>query len=155
VQINFNGSKSINRVVVYTLQDNYTSPVEPTTVRRSRCTASRTSRSQGVAANWVTLATRQQQHAGQAHRHLRAFTTDAHPRHRHQCAGSYSRITEIEAWGVAAASLPATTTTLVDFGHSGGAGCQCDLHGDGERQRQHTDRQRQLHARMAARCATR
>ncbi len=30
VQINFNGSKTINRVVVYTLQDNYTAPVEPT-----------------------------------------------------------------------------------------------------------------------------
>jgi hypothetical protein len=30
VQINFSGSKTIDHVVVYTLQDNYASPVEPT-----------------------------------------------------------------------------------------------------------------------------
>ena len=30
VQITFNGSKTIDRVVVYSLQDNYTQPVEPT-----------------------------------------------------------------------------------------------------------------------------
>ena len=30
MQINFNGSKTIDRVVVYTLQDNYGNPVEPT-----------------------------------------------------------------------------------------------------------------------------
>ena len=33
VQIDFNGSKTIDRVVVYTLQDNYSSPVEPTDVQ--------------------------------------------------------------------------------------------------------------------------
>ena len=30
VQINFNGSKTIDRVIVYSLQDNYPNPVEPT-----------------------------------------------------------------------------------------------------------------------------
>ncbi|MBK8568734.1 MAG: hypothetical protein IPN81_01440 [Nitrosomonadales bacterium] len=30
VQINFNGTKTVDRVVVYTLQDNYTNPIEPT-----------------------------------------------------------------------------------------------------------------------------
>src|SRR5439155_1223819 len=29
VQINFNGSKTIDRVVVYTVQDNFANPVEP------------------------------------------------------------------------------------------------------------------------------
>jgi len=30
VQINFNGTKVVDRVVLYTLQDNYTNPIEPT-----------------------------------------------------------------------------------------------------------------------------
>jgi hypothetical protein len=30
VEIDFNGSKTIDRVVVYTVQDNYANPVEPT-----------------------------------------------------------------------------------------------------------------------------
>ncbi|RFC40423.1 MAG: hypothetical protein DID89_2727546978 [Candidatus Nitrotoga sp. CP45] len=30
VQINFSGTKTVDRVVVYTLQDNYTNPIEPT-----------------------------------------------------------------------------------------------------------------------------
>src|SRR5207237_307931 len=30
VQINFNGTKSIDRVVIYSVQDNYANPVEPT-----------------------------------------------------------------------------------------------------------------------------
>ena len=39
VQIDFNGSKTIDRVVVYTLQDNYSSPVSRPTCRRSARTA--------------------------------------------------------------------------------------------------------------------
>ena len=58
VQITFNGSKTIDRVVVYSLQDNYTQPVEPTD--------STTFATYGITAftvqgwngtSWITLAT--------------------------------------------------------------------------------------------------
>jgi hypothetical protein len=44
VQINFNGSKTIDRVVVYTLQDNYANPVEPTDTMTFSAWGSPTSR---------------------------------------------------------------------------------------------------------------
>ena len=58
VQITFNGSKTIDRVVVYSVQDNYTQPVEPTD--------STTFATYGITAftvqgwngtSWITLAT--------------------------------------------------------------------------------------------------
>ena len=100
MQINFNGSKSIDRVVVYTLQDNFPSPVEPTDTRRSTCTGSRTLRSKdAVAAQWVPLATVSNNTLVKRTVTFAAFTTDAIRVVVTNALASYARITEIEAWG--------------------------------------------------------
>ena len=86
VQITFNGSKTIDRVVVYTLQDNYANPVEPTdtlTFSRYGVTAFTVQGWNGAA--WITLGHRQRQQPGQAHRHLHRLHHRPHPRQRHQC----------------------------------------------------------------------
>ena len=58
VQITFNGSKTIDRVVVYSLQDNYSQPVEPsdsTTFATYGITAFTVQGWNGTS--WITLAT--------------------------------------------------------------------------------------------------
>src|SRR5678816_1554305 len=117
VQINFNGSKTINRVVLYTLQDNYTSPAEPTDSMTFAQYGIRDFTVQGFdGANWVTLATVTGNTLVKRTMSLAAFTTDRIRVNVTNALASYSRITEIEAWGVAAVSLPATTTTLATSG---------------------------------------
>ncbi len=58
VEIDFNGSKTIDRVIVYTLQDNYPNPIEPTdtlTFAQYGVTAFNVQGWNGSA--WMTLAT--------------------------------------------------------------------------------------------------
>jgi hypothetical protein len=99
-QINFNGSKTINRVVVYTLQDNYTNPVEPTdtmTFSLYGITAFTVQGWNGSA--WVNLASVSGNNLVKRTVNFSAYTTD---RIRISITGglaSYSRITEVEAWG--------------------------------------------------------
>src|SRR5262249_55062106 len=58
VQIAFNGAKTINRVVVYSLQDNYLNPVEPTDTQTFSLYGITSFTVQGWdGANWVTLTT--------------------------------------------------------------------------------------------------
>ena len=101
VQINFNGSKTIDRVVVYTVQDNYTNPIEPTdsltftlygitdfTVQGWNGSPPGSRWPRSAATTWssarVTFA---------------AFTTDRIRVNVTNALAAYSRITEIEAWG--------------------------------------------------------
>ena len=57
VSISFNGSKTINRVVVYTLQDNFTAPVEPTDSMTFTLYGITTFTVQGrQGTKWITLA---------------------------------------------------------------------------------------------------
>ena len=103
VQIDFNGAKTIERVVVYTLQDNFTTPVEPTD--------SQTFTLYGIAnfsvqawngSDWTTLGTVTGNNLVKRTVSFAPFITS---RIRVSVAavarnGPWSRITEIEAWGL-------------------------------------------------------
>jgi hypothetical protein len=124
VQINFSGVKTIDRVVVYTLQDNYTNPIEPTdtlTFASYGVTAFSVQGWNGSA--WVDLATVSGNTLVKRSLSFSAFTTD---RIRINITGSlnaYSCLVEIEAWGVDATGLPPpTTTTLSSSGTPAVAG---------------------------------
>lgn len=100
VQINFSGSKTINRVVVYTLQDNYASPVEPTdsmTFTLYGITAFTVQGKQG--GQWVTLATVSGNNLVKRTVNFSPFTTTQIRIRITSALASFSRITEIEAWG--------------------------------------------------------
>ena len=63
-------------------------------------------------ANWVTLATVSGNNLVKRTVSFAAYTTDSIRITITGTTDSWSRITEIEAWGIAAGGLPATTTTL-------------------------------------------
>ena len=100
VQINFSGSKTINRVVVYTLQDNYPNPVEPTdtlTFSLYGITAFTVQGKQG--SQWRTLATVSGNNLVKRTVIFAPFTTTQIRIRITAALASFSRITEIEAWG--------------------------------------------------------
>jgi hypothetical protein len=107
VQINFNGTKTIDRVVVYTLQDNYTIGTEPTdtlTFIKEGITGFTAQGWDGSA--WVTLATVTGNNLVKRTLSFAAFTTDRIRVNVTSVLAGYSRIVEIEAWGVAASVAP-------------------------------------------------
>jgi uncharacterized delta-60 repeat protein len=100
VQINFSGSKTINRVVVYTLQDNYSNPVEPTdtmTFSLYGITAFTVQGRQGT--KWITLASVSGNNLVKRTVTFSPFTTTQIRVRVTAALASFSRITEIEAWG--------------------------------------------------------
>ncbi len=100
VQINFSGSKTINRVVVYTLQDNYASPVEPTDSMTFSLYGITAFTVQGKQGNqWVTLATVSGNNLVKRTVNFSPFTTTQIRLRITSALASFSRITEIEAWG--------------------------------------------------------
>ena len=100
MQINFNGSKSINRVVVYTLQDNFLNPVEPTDSTTFSLYGIVDFTVQGWNGSaWVTLGTAVS--GNNLVKRTVSFTAFATDRIRVNVTNAlfqYSRITEIEAW---------------------------------------------------------
>jgi hypothetical protein len=100
VQISFNGSKTINRVVVYTLQDNYANPVEPTDTMSFSLYGVTAFVVQGwTGSSWTTLATVSGNNLVKRSVNFSAFTTTRIRLRVTAALASYSRITEIEAWG--------------------------------------------------------
>jgi hypothetical protein len=100
VQINFNGSKTIDHVVVYTVQDNYPNPVEPTdtmTFTLYGITAFTVQGWNGSA--WVTLGSVIGNNLVKRTVNFSAYTTDRIRISVTAALASYSRITEVEAWG--------------------------------------------------------
>ena len=100
VQINFNGSKTIDHVVVYTVQDNYANPVEPTdtmTFSLYGITAFTVQGWNGSA--WVTLGSVSGNNLVKRTVNFSAFTTDRIRINVTAALACYSRITEVEAWG--------------------------------------------------------
>ena len=100
VQIVFNGQKTIDHVIVYTLQDNFGSGLEPTN--------STTFSNYGVTAfdvqgwngaSWVTLGTVTGNNLAKRTVNFSAFATDRIRVNVNNALNSYSRIVEIEAWG--------------------------------------------------------
>ena len=107
VQINFNGTKTIDRVVVYTVQDNYINPIEPTdslTFALYGITDFTVEGWNGSA--WVTLGTVSGNNLVKRTVSFAAFTTNQIRVNITNSLNLVPCITEIEAWGIdAAASL--------------------------------------------------
>jgi hypothetical protein len=100
VQINFSGSKTINRVVVYTLQDNYANPIEPTDTMTFSLYGVTAFVVQGWTGRaWTTLASVSGNNLVKRSVNFSAFTTTRIRIRVTAALASYSRITEIEAWG--------------------------------------------------------
>jgi Bacterial Ig-like domain (group 3) len=100
VQLNFAISRTIDRVVVYTLQDNYASPVEPTdtmTFSLYGITAFKVQGKQG--GKWVTLATVTGNNLIKRPVVFAPFSTNQVRINVSGALASYSRITEVEVWG--------------------------------------------------------
>jgi hypothetical protein len=128
VQIDFNGSKSVNRVVVYTLQDNYTNPIEPSDSLTFSLYGIKDFAVQGWnGSTWVTLASVSGNNLVKRSVTFAAFTTSRIRINVSNALPPYSRITEIEAWGIAAASVPSTTTTLTSSANPATAGANVAL----------------------------
>ncbi len=101
VEIDFNGSKTIDRVVVYTVQDNYSSPVEPTdsmTFSQYGLTDFTVQGWNGSA--WVTLGSVAGNNLVKRTVNFPATTTDRIRINATNALYSYSRIAEVEAWGI-------------------------------------------------------
>jgi hypothetical protein len=100
VQINFSGSNTINRVVVYTLQDNYANPIEPTDTMTFSLYGVTAFVVQGWTGRaWTTLATVTGNNLVKRSVNFSAFTTARIRIRTTSALASFSRITEIEAWG--------------------------------------------------------
>jgi hypothetical protein len=100
VQINFNGSKTINRVVLYTLQDNYASPVEPTDTMTFSLYGITAFTVQGLTGStWKTLGAVSGNNLVKRTVTFAPFTTSRIRVRVTNALTSFSRITEIEAWG--------------------------------------------------------
>jgi hypothetical protein len=101
VQVNFSGTKSIDRMVVYTLPDNYyANPGEPTDATTFSLYGIVDFTVQGWNGSaWVTLATVTGNNRVKRTVTFPAFTTDRVRVQVTKALNSWSRITEVEAWG--------------------------------------------------------
>jgi hypothetical protein len=117
VQINFNGTKSIDRVIVYTVQDNYGAPVEPTDATTFTQYGLRDFTVQGWnGSGWVTLASVNGNSLVKRTVTFASFTTDRIRVSISSALDRYSRITEIEAWGTTAATPQSANVALAANG---------------------------------------
>jgi hypothetical protein len=102
VQVNFNGSKVISEISVFTVQDSYTAPNEPTesmTASLYGISSFEVQTWNGTA--WVTVPGGNVTNNDRAWRRFTfpEVTTNAVRVLVHAARAHYSRVTEIEAWG--------------------------------------------------------
>ena len=126
VQVDFNGAKSLTSVVVYTVQDNYQSPVEPTdTTTFSQYGVTDFTVQGWDGTQWVTLGTVTGNNLVKRTVTFNAFTTTKIRINVAKSLFYLSRITEVEAWGVPAG--PAlTNVALASNGGTASASSQYD-----------------------------
>jgi hypothetical protein len=106
IQVAFNGSKAIDRVVVFSIQDNWTAPVEPTDTMTFAQWGVRDFTVQGWnGAAWVTLGTVSGNNLVKRTVTFPAFVTDRIRVNVTNALSGSVRMTELQAWGTAAASL--------------------------------------------------
>lgn len=116
VQIVFNGQKTINRVVVYSVQDNFTNPAEPSDTQTFSIFGVTDFTVDGWNGSaWTTLATVSGNTLVKRTVTFSAFTTDRIRINITNGLNSYSRLTEVEAWGVDAGP-PGTNVALASTG---------------------------------------
>jgi hypothetical protein len=100
VQVDFSGTKTITSVVVYTLQDNWQAPVEPTDSTTFTTYGIRDFTVQGWNGTaWVTLGTVSGNNLVKRTINFTAFSTPRIRINVTSALASVARITEIEAWG--------------------------------------------------------
>jgi hypothetical protein len=100
VQINFAGSKSVDHVIVYSVQDNFASPVEPTDTQTFSLYGVTDFTVQGWNGSaWVTLGTVSGNNLVKRTVLFSPFTTDRIRINITNALASSSRLTEVEAWG--------------------------------------------------------
>ncbi|MGH9237936.1 MAG: S8 family serine peptidase [Vicinamibacterales bacterium] len=115
LQIDFSGSKSISAIDVFTVQDAYSTPSEPTQAMTFTLYGLRDFEAQyWNGAAWQTIPGTAVTNNNLVWRHF-AFTPITTPRVRilvNDALGGYSRITEVEAWGtgIAPGNTPPTVT---------------------------------------------
>jgi PKD repeat protein len=122
VQVNFSGQKTIDQVVVYTLQDNYTNPVDPPdnlTFARFGVTAFQVQGWSGTA--WVDLGAVSGSNLVKRPVSFPAYTTNSIRVNITAALAGFARITEIEAW-TAPGAAAATTTALASSANPSAAG---------------------------------
>jgi hypothetical protein len=113
VEIDFNGSKTIDRVIVYTLQDNYPNSIEPTdSLTFSQYGVTNFAVQGWNGATWVTLSSISGNNLVKRAVTFPAFTTSRIRVNISSALMQYSRLVEVEAWGSAAVGPPPSSTTL-------------------------------------------
>jgi hypothetical protein len=113
VEIDFNGNKTIDRVIVYTLQDNYPNPIEPTdTLTFSQYGVTDLTVQGWTGSAWTTLATVSGNNLVKRAVTFSAFTTSRIRVNVTSALMQYSRLVEVEAWGTAAAGPPPSSIAL-------------------------------------------
>jgi glucose/arabinose dehydrogenase len=117
VAIAFNGSKTIDRVVVYTLQDNYLNQTEPTDTQTFTLWGITDFIVQGWdGASWVTLATVAGNNLVKRTVTFAPFTTDRIRVVVTNALTQYSYVSEVEAWGDDAAGPVSVNAALASAG---------------------------------------
>jgi fibronectin type 3 domain-containing protein/regulation of enolase protein 1 (concanavalin A-like superfamily) len=101
LQVNFDGEQTINRVVVYTVQDNHAAPVEPTNDLTFSLYGVTDFTVQGWnGSSWVTLGTVTGNNLVKREVTFPAFKTDQIRIHVTNALYYFARIVEVEAWSV-------------------------------------------------------
>ena len=113
VQINFNGQQTIDQVIVYTLQDNYTSPVDPSDTLTFTLYGVTDFQVQGWNGTaWVNLgAAVTGNNLVKRAVSFPAFTTNSIRVNVTAALASYARIVEVEAWAASLNLPPAVSIT--------------------------------------------
>jgi len=100
LQVSFAGNKTIDKIVVYSLQDNYAAGIEPTDTMTFASYGVRDFTVQGWNGSaWVTLATVTGNNLVKRTVSFASFTTSRIRINVTKAASGYTRITEVEAWG--------------------------------------------------------
>ena len=112
IQVRFNGVRTIDRVVVYSVQDNYVNPIEPSDAMTFSLRGITDFLVQGFdGANWVTLATVSGNQLVKRSVTFAPYATDRIRIQITRALGNWSRVTEVEAWA-STVSLTATNFAL-------------------------------------------
>ena len=107
LQVNFNGPKSLTQVIVYSVQDIYWAPSEPTdTMVFHNYGVVNFAVQAWDGSGWVTLATVTGNNLVKRTISFGAYTTDRIRINITAAADGYSRLTEVEAFGTAVAAGP-------------------------------------------------